>query len=419
MKTLILKLLIILNISVLISCNSNPPNKVKEKQSERNTIIDQINIILDNSGSMSGYLNGKKFKENFTEFIAELDKIKRDSTKRINNINFYTLVDNMKSKLITGNPFDFIDKIKNQSFATIKTSPLDDCIKQIVDSSDGSIDILVTDLVVDRNDKNFKDFIQSKFNLIFNIAKSKGLSLIIFRDLSDYLGKYFPVFGYPINLKERIERPYFYLIIGPENKLFALREILLSSKVFKPLNELSFGLKLHPHNIEVLPLSNRKGKWRFKDGIFSKASMSKDELKFTIALDLSNMPLEVQDTVYLMKNLTLHSHDLNIKSYKIFNKANFSNLIHTKEKHKLDSNSHFLEIIINKINRKSSSLQINLLKEWDKWSSYYSTDDDSYLNDGNNLKTFALKYIIEGIANSYSEYSRVTSHFQINYKINL
>lgn len=402
------------------SCSSEKKKKVELKENESPALVENINVILENSGSMAGYLNGNEFKKTITDFIAELDKIRldRNNNLSINNLSFFTFSDNLKFNKFSGDAFSFCTAINNKGLAVGKTSPMDDFIKLLVDSAKiNTIDILISDFVIDKKIKNIEQVIQSEFNIIFNTAKLKQLGLIIYRLTSDFTGNYLPVIGGSQQVKN-LTRPYFIWLIGPIKQLTVLREKIQKSNVFTPENEISFGLPFLPQNKEVLALSNRTGSWRFREGEFIKAGLKKGQLKFTIAFDLNNLPSHLTNIDYLNQNTSIESSSLNVLSHKFYTKEEFISKIHKKEKQKLFDNTHFLEINISQINASSNNLLITINKIKQDWFIKYSTDDDSSINNKNNLKTFILDKIIAGIANAYGDLESNINYFQLKYKIN-
>lgn len=382
--------------------------------------VENINIILENSGSMAGYLNGDQFKKALTDFIAELDKIHKDKSDNlfIKNLSFFTFSDNLAFNRFSGDAFTFCSAINNKGLAIGKTSPMDDLIKLLVDSAKiNTIDILISDFVIDKKIKNIEQVIQSEFNIIFNTAKQKQLGLIIYRLTSDFTGNYLPAIGGSQQVKN-LTRPYFIWLIGPITQLNVLREKIQKSNVFTPENEISFGLLFLPQNKEVLALSNRTGSWRFREGEFIKAGLKKGQLKFTIAFDLNNLPNYLANIGYLNQNTYIESSSLNVLSHKFYTKDEFVSKIHKKEKQKLFDNTHFLEINISQINASTNSMIVTLNKATQDWFVKLSTNNDSSIKNGNNLNTFILDKIVAGIANAYGDLESNTNYFQLKYKIN-
>jgi len=383
--------------------------------------IENINVIFDNSGSMSGYLNGRQFKKTITDFIADLDKFKSDKKDnlQIKNLSYFTFSDNLKLNRFSGDAYSFCSAINNKGLAIGRTSPMDDFVKLLVDSSkQNTIDILISDFVIDKKIKNIQSFIQSEFTIIFNAAKQKNLGLLIYRLTSDFTGTYFPATGSSYPVPKPILRPYFIWLMGPAEQLNLLREKIQRSKVFAPENEISFGLLFKPKNVEVLKLSNRKGSWRFRNEQFVDADLSKGNLKFTLALNLEDFPSYITNPTTLNERIVATSSSLEISSRKFYTKEGFISKYHKKEKQNWIDNTHFLEINISQINASRNELFIGLNKTEQDWYKKLSTDHDSSLKDGNNLNTYMLNYIISGIANAYGELQSNEHYFTLNYIIN-
>lgn len=409
----------IIIFSLFIGC-SRKSNKENISKNIKSITINNINIILENSGSMAGYLNGSRFKNNITGLIAELDKINSNNNRNlsIKNLKFYTFSDNMNLNQFSGSAFEFCDKINKKGLAIGKTSPTDDFIKLLVDSSKkGNIDILITDLVIAKKNFNADNLIQSKFNIIFNSAKNKNLGVVLYRFTSDFIGKYYPVKGTSFLIKNPIDRPYFVFLIGPKNELNLLREFLNKSNIFKPENEINFGLDLFPQNIEVLNLSNRIGSWRFKNGVFYNSKQKNNNFKFTIAFNLNNFPAYLTKLETLKKYFSIESPSLEVASFNIYDNNLFRNKYHKKEKQNWLNNTHFLEINISQINASLNQLSVGLKKFPQNWIDDFSIDNDASLNNDNNLKTYMLNHIVYGIENAYNDIYSNNYYFKLNYSL--
>lgn len=411
-------ILLLFLLIIFISCSNNSrptPNKPTNVESKP-IVINKINFILENSGSMEGYFNGAKFKKEITDLIAELEKIKLDSNNiDINNISFMTMNDEKSLKEFSGSSYDFCNKINTHGIGVGKTSPIDNLVKSIVDSIDTkTINILVSDFVIDKKNKDDLATLQSSFNIIFNKAKQKNLGVLIYRMTSDFTGKYYPALGSPQIVKD-LTRPYFIWFVGSNELIDSLRRQLMKSDVFKPENEIVFGISMKPSKIDVMRLSNRIGTWRFRDGEFHDANLKKGKLKFSLGVDFSELPSYLSDSTYLSKNLSITSSTLNILPYNIYPKDIFIKKLHRKEKEYSTEYTHLIEVNISAINSDRNKINISLTKGSQEWLSNFCTNDDSSIENGNNLKTFGLKQIIEGISNAYGDLGGTSNYFEVNY----
>ena len=404
---------VFLIILLFYNCNKIDKNDKIILSDSSPIYIKNFNIIFETSASMRGYFEGNQFKENVSNLISKIDNIFRDTTKdiRFENINYYTLDDSLKLKKYSQNAYDFTTKINNLDFDFSKNSPIADMIKFIVDScSSNEINLIVSDFVIDVKGPSVIPTLSGKFTTIFNEAKSKDLALLIYRFTSDFNGFYYPALGGKIKVKN-IERPYFFWIIGEKNTLKRFRFELLKSVGLMPLNEATFGIDFTDLKSKILALSNRYGQWKIKDNILYKAKLKNNKLKFTIGLNFDNFPLFFYENDFIKKNLVVESSSLKIDSVFLYTKDDFREIANLKEKQIINDFSHFLEINISAINEQNNEIEIYLRKGLIEWPYNYSTENDISLENGNNLKTFTLSKIIEGIANSFDEFDRNSKYF--------
>lgn len=174
-----------------------------------NEQFDKINLILENSASMGPYYKSADFQTNLTKLISNLPKI---STKQA------FLISDTKANLssFASSTDEAIDKIKF-GFQIGGNSPLDDLLINLIERSkaDSSINILVTDLIIDDPSLDFKNelnTLKARIQNKFNEAKKSNLAAIIYRFEAKYSGKYFTSKnGVAYDIDQ--DRPYFFWVI--------------------------------------------------------------------------------------------------------------------------------------------------------------------------------------------------------------
>ena len=378
--------------------------------------IKKIKIILETSGSMEGFFAGDSIKTQVTNLISDLDRISKSGDKelKIGELDFFTIDDQVKLKHYADDAYSFNNKISNKKFCFVKSSPIDDIIKYIVDSVNvDDVSIIVSDMVIDKNIKNPLPTIQSNFNLIFNTAPKRDKGLIIYRFLGDFKGRVHPAVGKSF-IVSGIDRPYFIWMIGRSATLKMMAKKLSASTVFNPKNIMAFGVNYKNPNYSVLHLSNREGIWKYREGKLIKCDLKNNKFKFTVGLDFYDFPIkQFEDINALQYKSELRSHTIKLASYKYYSRDAFRKFIHPKDSELIDKYSHYLEVSVGGFQSEDNTLTISFNKSSIDWPAKYTTEDDSYFNSDNNLNTFALKQIIDGINNAYGELSNDKKLFNI------
>jgi hypothetical protein len=395
--------LILMAVLCLVGCGGKKKEIKIGEVPEKPLEIDNIKIILENSGSMRGYFNGTKFKKTISDLAAELDRIKDNKCKElvVKKINSYTFSDQLELTPFANNTYEFCTKINNSVVNFGKTSPMDEFVKYLVDSTNGNnVYVLVSDFVIDKKGENVLPTLESKFSIIFNEARKKNLAVLIYRFTSEFTGEYMPALGMKQQISNVI-RPYYVWMIGPNKQLALLANLLDGSNVVKPENQVVMGTNNNKIIPEVLVLSNRLGTWRFEDSLFYNVESKRSKLRFTVGLDLSKLPIYYKNTDYLSKITKYNSNIIKIDSVKYYYADEFSNKLKGRESNLANKFTHFAEINITGEVEDKDMVEIYWNNELPEWVDKFSTDDDSKITDDNLSKTFAIKYIIRGIHESY------------------
>jgi hypothetical protein len=376
----------------------------------------EFNVILETSASMKGYLNGDKFKKDVTNFIAELDKIASEKQPNlpVKSVQFFTTILNNKLPGLVafkGSAYQFSTDILNGKIATGSTSPIDDIVLNFVEKHDrNKVSFIISDFVPDVKDKAFINIIPGHFKNIFTKAKTKGMGLSIYRIISDFSGTYYPSLGKPITVKGKIDRPYFVWILGDKYILNTLRMRLEKSDMSFVANEAHFGFDDYKINYHVLYYSNNpQGRFKYKDNVFSKISLQNDVLKITIGMDLYGLPAYARNSNYLKQNTEVSSQSATINYSNILSHQEFCSRWNPKDTQR----THYEEISISNFKLPNNIVSVRLKKYRINWDSI-ATSNDSFLTNGNNLKTFCLKEMLDGIQDGYGGQNTTDDYYKFD-----
>lgn len=351
-----------------------------------------VNVFVENSGSMFGYIQTSgQFNPN-TDFAATLS----DYITRLILTNFVNHPDSLKLHYINSGvfrqntkPSDFIKDLTARNAKTwggnLGTTDMSSLFEKVMDNTQSNeVSIFVSDCIFSpAKGVNAANYLVSQKNAISFAVKSqsnKNLTFVCHRLTSMFDGKYYDCNNKMTKLKA--PRPYFMWIIGNSQSVAELEKVLPISSlggknsctIFKPSqNAVNYFVK------KTIGNGANNGQ-RALQGV----DLDSHAGKFTMTLyaDFSKIPLG--------KYLTEVDHyELNNRNYKIEQIVNkpFGGATH--------------QIRITTTMKPSPAIiEVKLKNELPNWVSDYSCDTDdpiaNYMD-----KTFGIKQIVQGVFDAY------------------
>lgn len=401
------------------------PNNNSEN-GDKNTIV---NVFIENSGSMDGYVKGTtEFEAALSDLLVQLQyKYNKEKNDNQNlNINFINTkiypskVDEVNNFVETLEPSKAPYKVGNRS-----VSKLNEIFKIILDSTkQNEISILTSDCIYSlnkgRDTEGALEFQKSLTKGAF-LEKSKefDFSTIVLKMNSKFDGYYHDKDNNKTRLSKK-ERPYYFWIIGKHNLIETFqKEINLKQlKGFENSYYLSNSQENNQPFFTVLKETNKIGEFRPADK-YSKVLKSINDieydngnLQFSIAIDLENIPV---DKSYLM----------NIENYVVPDGYSINsiekvdrNIIERRDFLTVEKTTatHIITISIsNKFTLQDLNLELsNKIPSWVEESN--SIDDRDVENELD--KTFGLLYLVQGVSEAYTTQNpNNKSYFNINIEI--
>jgi hypothetical protein len=169
---------------------------------------------------------------------------------------------------------------------------------------------------------------------------------------------------------------------------------------FKASRETS--AKEYVHGIEDIEMKSR-----------SRDESAGNKFTFAVAVDLNNVPVE-EDYLLSKENYTYGDSNFQIKEIKPIDKNN----INASDWLRIGSANPTHLIVLEATGTAMSDVKVSLKKQMPQWIELTNIIDDKNIK--NNLdKTFGIKYLIEGIAESYQIiYPEDKNFFEFEIKIN-
>lgn len=392
-------------IILFIFLGNNSENKGRRRttsanQNNKNTQQQQIkprtiNVYIENSGSMDGYVKGvSEFEQAVYNYLSD---IKIAETADSLNL-FYINSKIIPQGSVTENTDvlrDFIEKLEPATFkvkgGNRGTSDISDVLKTVMqDTKKNTISILVTDGIFspgkgkDADQYLVNQQIGIKNSVSAFLGKEKDAAFIVYQLSSQFDGIYYNKVDAKIPLKG--QRPFYIWVIGNANNLSILRKAIPDNKFN------GSGVK----NIFSIATGNRTVKYAINPSIgkFSKSrtntnttieDLKKDsrtgKANFAINVDFSGLLL---DDTYLMD---ANNYENNSK-YKLEVK---------KSSAKSGGYSHILYLSADKVTKGTVSVKLKMsLPAWVE--SLNDIDGTTPLAE----KTYGIKYQIGGVFEAFT-----------------
>lgn len=375
-----------------------------------------VNVYMENSGSMFGYVDVRQksmFQQSVYKYLVDIQTTGISSDFHLNFIN----------ERIIGRGTDIDKFVDNITVSDFKDAPGDNTttdlavmIKTVLENtSNDTVSIFISDCIFSPGKKNtpqaYLDDQRTKLLNSFSayLDKNPYTMVMIYQFSSPFKGKYYDY----QNKGRQYEgnRPFYFIVIGNTYHLLKMKDKISFDKFQGGVNNYWAIFNFPFEEIEPLKynllLSPKKGSFDRK-GAKQMAKPKNDnngEFLFTIAADMSIYQLLLE------------------KEY-IMNVDNYARQIN-----KQDAKEFFMKIVEDQIATSPMTLdyQIStsqpmmtgdfslvLQRNIPQWAVDMSDDDDRNFNQGNEMKTYGLRYIFDGIEQAYeTKVGKVYTSFDI------
>ncbi|MBR6715936.1 MAG: hypothetical protein IKI83_05760 [Prevotella sp.] len=394
-----------------------------------------VNFYLERSGSMTPYdsPNGDgSFKAAIVQMLNNLPGNNEDNKIYVVNSSINAYPDGFSKFISDTNIFEATKGIGDPSytdFGAIFTQLLDK-------TGEDELSILVSDMIYSTKDmiginpqKVFAEA-QGMANAVFK-KQVQDKAMLIVKMNGSFSGPYY-CYNSPKGGKSYTgRRPYYIVVVGSNQNIVRLTK----DKNYLPFSNFSElkgyeNMYLFETDDVYKPyysfmLSNPDIRGRFapehgkdtqiKDLTDMEVDRNSGDIRLALAVDLSGMLID-KDYLTDVKNYQIDSDDkLEIKEIREINK----NDITPAEKKYIGSATHIFILGMNEI-KNDQHVEIKLLNNLPSWIEETSSDDDTNVGIGNfSQTTFGLKYLMQGIYNSYKKNSKQNPYYfelEMNFK---
>ena len=394
-----------------------------------------VNFYLERSGSMTPYdsPNGDgSFKAAIVQMLNNLPGNNEDNKIYVVNSSINAYPDGFSKFISDTNIFEATKGIGDPSytdFGAIFTQLLDK-------TGEDELSILVSDMIYSTKDmiginpqKVFAEA-QGMANAVFK-KQVQDKAMLIVKMNGSFSGPYY-CYNSPKGGKSYTgRRPYYIVVVGSNQNIVRLTKdknylpfsnfselkgyenmyLFETDDVYKPY----YSFMLSNPDIRGRFAPEHGKETQIKDLTDMEVDRNSGDIRLALAVDLSGMLID-KDYLTDVKNYQIDSDDkLEIKEIREINK----NDITPAEKKYIGSATHIFILGMNEI-KNDQHVEIKLLNNLPSWIEETSSDDDTNVGVGNfSQTTFGLKYLIQGIYNSYKKNSKRNPYYfelEMNFK---
>jgi hypothetical protein len=379
-----------------------------------------INVFMENSGSMNGYLNdpSTEFKNTVYSLLTRLKLLAGQDS-----LNLYFVNKKEQPQFVDATNEDlesFKNKLNPSSFRAISVgntgeSDLYAFVKKCLERSNANnLSVLISDCIYSPGPKypdatrKLGEMRQGLFLQFSDAMQQRDISALVLQFYGNFQGTYYNQLNEALKVSTPVRRPYYVWFIGTSAQI----ETLLKSKRLMELdgnieNKALFqNLKspnLPDYKIISIPLhgsfvSDEISKKVIVDAEVSREEKDKGKFGFALAVDFSG---GLQDLDYYDDPDNYKCSD---GSYKIVVERNKDN-----NKKSLQNKTHILKLTTDKLTEQFLTIDvIARLPAWVEASN--SVNDIDFLNDpSQELKTFGLSAFMNGFGDAFYRKSQTNS----------
>lgn len=385
-----------------------------------------INVFLENSASMDGYVSGvTQFESDIYSLLGNIKTADFCDTLNLGYVN--NGIPYRKRNANLNDIQEFIEKLEPDNFKKRGGERGVSDIKQVLDIVLNQLDqhhaaILISDFVFSPGrDKDAREYMIHQSigikNSMTELLEKSDVSMVVLQMNSTFSGMYYTHTNTPVKLTG-IKRPYYIWIIGssPQIKKIIDSHYLEQIKggyqhewiLNRPREDQKLNFK-----IQYAPRIGYFSAHGIKEGHLLEAASSredrtKDLFKFHVAVDFSK---SMQPTAFF--NNPAH-YKLSDPDYTLV----IEPLENSSKQIKLSGYTHLLGLQTSHL--RDEVLTINLIPELPAWIEEVSaeTDRDILKDVAQQQRTLGFKYLAEGIYDAYYKHTegRSLEQFEITIK---
>ena len=398
----------------------NTEQMVVSGQTEVKQVTPKINLFIENSASMNGFINdASSFQNAITALVSKLKNVYDKDNINLGFINASIVAQH------GDDPYQLVNKMLVKSNFTnagsTSTTDLNNLIKQVLDNTDdNTVSFFVSDCIYSiKNDKSTtttrlegcQNGTMDKFQE--KLKDFDDLSILFIRMVSNFNGGYWD-YKHPSGTASQqlkdCNRPYFICVVGSDNNIKELnsrirmedlkgygQQFYLSGKDY---SNSFYTIVSKPYNTGAFSIENNSTIKPRRSGA----------IQFAIAINLDGFPMTEEEKTNI-DNYVIDG-DFNIVKIESIGK---NTLFSPNEKNIVVTNG-CTHLLVVSSNGYPSDFSIKIKPTIAGWVNQFTSTNDTEISNDNEeelSKTFGISYFINGAAAAYER----DSYFTMNIKI--
>lgn len=368
------------------------------KRNSPDPSLENINIFLETSGSMDGYMPSNGDATEFQIIIADL--LQTYSSDFNDAMSFYSVYNQETpfEKIVNSNARDkILHGDFNWSGSTYLPIMIDSINKKY--QKGNNVNILVSDMIYSPEKRDSKN-VELTTTDIRELTKSLS---------KDYISALFSFNSSFRNRRGTIRSSPFYLLIqGKQENVNLIRNSIqkASERLEYKYDYLEFGSEYPNFYYTVLPYTEASPNFiampceEFNDAYISLQDIDIDNsqpMVFWLGVDLLELPNYTQDVSYLSENLNLELLSGNAKVLEVKEVTELN--ISQDDVSISERCTHFIQIEVSLVNDCISLLNVSLKYTRPDWVDIKNEN----INEHERSKTFGLSNVISGFEQAYNQ----------------
>lgn len=362
-----------------------------------NPSIKEINIFIDASGSMTGFMPTSRPSTDFQILIPDI--ISNLETEFNGQINIYPIYNSKSPMKKSSSNSDVQNGI---IYGTLAQRAGDTYIPTMLDSickgyfSPNSVNIFISDCIYSPRNAEKKQAEQA----------TREIRQAIINHTKEYFTSVFCLFS---QFNKISNSPYYLIVFGKPENNHHIENIIENSISTKKQNykQTNFGLLYNKPFYSVLPYTNISPNCianpctNLKDAYANveveNFKAENDSVSFWIALNLKKLPNYAKTKNYLENNLDLSIQKGVADIVEIT--ASVPNDLHKDDKEIANSSTHFVRVKISSIDECATAIDLRLKYSTPSWISELNQIE----SESNGEKTFGLERLMNGFSEAYKQ----------------
>jgi hypothetical protein len=384
---------------------------VTEPQATVADRFDTLNILVETSGSMAGFMPTEGSQ---TAFQRQLDDLLANA-EADNAATLQLFSAGREIQPLT--PQKFRKMLRQGLKETTASTALPNLIRQVASryTGSGQVSLFISDFIYAPPNAADRDYISNDIRRALAAAERQGLAVSVYAFQSEFKGTFYPAgakngsSGQPLRNCCETELPYYIWAIGPEESLRRVSQHILAKETDYRID---FGFERRKPAYQLMPGAGRGGSWYTQNPqgttitVDNTREISSGEMKFTLGINLENQAGQWATTQYLQENLELDVQNGEAEVEEVYTQIDFEkdSRLTSRDQDLVRCFSHFVIVKMNSIGNRNQaiSLSLNLPAAMPNWTEEWTTEDDRR-PDESGVKTFALKDMLIGINNLYAQ----------------